>query len=62
MKRYLNTKLYGQTETIDQLELKDFASYTDFRKEQKRLKSEYSLAGGHGGLYWSQRCTNDWKN
>jgi len=61
MKRYLNTKLYGQTETIDQLDLSDFNSYTDFRKEMKRLKSEYALAGGHGDLYWSQRCTKSWK-
>lgn len=55
MIRYLNTKLNGQTETIDQLDSDDFNNYTEFKKEQKRLKVEYQLYGGHGDLYWSQR-------
>ena len=55
MIRYLNTKLYGQTETIDQLDSKDFKSYSEFRKEQQRLRGEYQLCGGHGAPYWSQR-------
>lgn len=57
MKRYLNTKLHGKVETIDQLDSNDFGSYSEFRKEQKRLINEYRLAGGHGDPYWSQRTT-----
>jgi len=58
---YLNTKLYGKTETIDQLDSSDFNSYREFREEKKRLQGEYRLCG-HGSPYWSQRCTKDWKN
>ena len=55
MIKYLNTKLYGQTETIDQLDSKDFKTYAEFRKELSRLKGEYYKASGHGAPYWSQR-------
>jgi len=55
MIRYLNTKLYGKTETIDQLDSNDYPDFKSFRAEQKRLMSEYNLARGHGTLYWSQR-------
>ena len=55
MIRYLNTKLFGKVETIDQLDSNNFDSYSEFRKEQKHLIGEYRLAGGHGDLYWSQR-------
>lgn len=61
MIRYLNTKLYGQVETIDQLDRNDFNSYREFRQEQRRLIVEYNLAGGYGDLYWSQRCVKGWK-
>lgn len=55
MKRYLNTKLYGQRETVDELDSKDFESMKAFNAEKKRLIAEYRLAGGFGELYWSQR-------
>lgn len=54
---YLNTKLYGQVETLDQLDSKDFPSNKEFRAEKKRLLGEYVLAGGHGAPYWSSRPT-----
>jgi hypothetical protein len=62
MIRFLNTKLYGKVETIDQIDSTDFADYKEFRAEQRRLKLEYSIAGGHGDMYWSGRCTNEWKS
>ena len=62
MIRFLNTKLNGKVETLDQMDSTDFADYKEFRTEQRRVKSEYSLAGGHGEMYWSGRCTNDGKN
>lgn len=55
MIRYLNTKLNGTTETIDQLNTDDFNNFKEFRAEQRRLQNEYNLAGGHGAPYWSQR-------
>ena len=55
MIRFLNTVICGQRQTIDQLDSNDYPDYKSFKSEQKRLKSEYSLAGGHGTPYWSQR-------
>jgi hypothetical protein len=49
---------YG-VETVDQLEQKDFNSYTEFKAELKRLINEYRLSGMN--VYSSQRCTKDWK-
>ena len=55
MIRYLNTRLKGNTETIDQLDSNDYKSLKEFRQAMKYLIGEYRLAGGHGDLYWSQR-------
>ena len=55
MIRYLNTKLNGITETIDQVDSTDFNSYKEFRDYQKYLVSEYNIAGYYWDLYWSQR-------
>jgi hypothetical protein len=58
---YLNTKIYGQVETLDQLDSSDFKDYKAFRAEKKRLLGEYVLAGGHGAPYWSRRSTKAYK-
>lgn len=58
---YLNTKIYGQVETLDELDSKDFPDNKSFRQEKKRLIGEYMLAGNHGDLYWSSRSTKAWK-
>jgi len=58
---YLNTKIYGQIETLDQLDSVDFKDSKGFRSEKKRLLSEYVLAGGHGAPYWSSRSTKNYK-
>lgn len=55
MIRYLNTKLNGNTETIDQLDSNDYESFKEFKQAMTYLIGEYRLAGGHGDLYWSQR-------
>jgi hypothetical protein len=55
MIRYLNTILYGQRETIDQLDSKDYANYRAFKDGMHYLIKEYVLAGGHGYMYWSQK-------
>lgn len=61
MIRYLNTKINGTIETVDQLDSNDYPSYKEFKKAMNYLIGEYNLAGGHGDLYWSQRCTKDYK-
>lgn len=58
-KSYLNTKYNGKVETVDHLDSNDFTDQKEFRKEKKRLLSEYSLAG-FPTLYWSQRSTKDY--
>jgi len=59
MVRYLNMVTSYGVETVDQLEQKDFNSYTEFKAELKRLINEYRLSGMN--VYSSQRCTKDWK-
>ncbi len=59
MKRYLNLKTVYGVETVDQLNIKDFADRSAFNKELRRLKSEYQLAGMN--VYSSQRCASNWK-
>lgn len=60
---YFNIKTSEGVETIDQLDAKDFKTFKDFRKERLRLKNEYLKASSfYSGLYYSQRCTNDWRN
>ena len=59
--RYINMKYRGKTETIDQLDPKDFNSYKEFRKELKYVLQEYIRAYYHCEVYVSQRCTNCWQ-
>lgn len=58
---YLNTKIYGQVETLDHLDSGDFKDKKAFREEKTRLIGEYTLAGGHGAPYWSNRSTKAYK-
>lgn len=50
---YLNLKTAQGTETIDELNKKDFNSEKEFRQELKRLVNEYRIAGMQ--VYTSQR-------
>lgn len=59
---YFNLKTAEGTETIDQINTEDFGTFKEFRAERLRLKKEYLKASSYySGLYYSQRCTNDWK-
>lgn len=58
--RYFNLKSVYGTETIDQIDPKDFNSFAEYRKELNMLIREYRIAGMN--IYISRRCTNDWKN
>ena len=59
MKRYINIKVHGVVETIDEFNSDEFASYLDFKKEVKRVYREYILAGDN--VYISSRCDSDWR-
>lgn len=58
MKVYFNYKYGKSTETVDELDSKDFESLKEFRKEKHRLLGEYNLA--MGGVHASQRPTKCW--
>lgn len=53
MIKYLNFKSSYGTETVDQLDSRDFPSLKEFRKELIRLIQEYRLCGMN--VYSSQR-------
>ena len=56
---YFNLKTNYGTETIDELNNKDFPSYREFKTEVRRLLNEYRVAGINA--YTSQRACKDWK-
>lgn len=58
MIRYINVK-YSYTETLDELDSRDFSTTKEFYKELNRLVREYNFAGIPA--YKSQRCTKEWK-
>ena len=57
---YLNMKTNHGTETVDEIDPKEFITYTQFLKEKRRLIQEYRMCNMN--VYSSQRCTNDWKD
>ena len=58
MKYYNIKSIYG-IETIDEINYKDYIFYKEYRKELKRLKKEYIMAGMN--VYISSRSTKDWR-
>ncbi len=60
---YLNVKINGKVETVDQINQLDFISYKEYRTELKRILNEYRTASNYyNSIYTSKRCTNNWKN
>jgi hypothetical protein len=55
---YFNIKTIYGVETLDQLNRKDFQTYSEYIIELKRLKNEYRMAGMD--IYLSQRATKEW--
>jgi len=55
---YFNIKTIYGVETVDQLNRKDFQTYSEYIVELKRLKNEYRMAGMD--IYLSQRATKEW--
>ena len=61
MKRYINTKINNEVETIDFLNSNDFSTIVEFRKELRRLVSEYTMAYNQS-CYSSCRATKTYLN
>jgi len=63
MTTYYNIKTSYGVETIDEINSEEFKTFKDFRNERKRMLKEYRLCGSfYSGLYYSSKCTNEWKN
>jgi len=60
MIRYINMKSKTGSETIDELDRKDFKNYREFLKELRRLTSEYRINGFD--CHTSQRPCAGWKD
>ena len=58
MIRYLNFKSIYGTETVDQLDSRDFSFFKEYRKELQRMVKEYRISGVD--VYISQRSAKDW--
>ena len=56
--RYLNMRTNHGVETVDELNLKSFKSYREFKQELRRLINEYHLAGMR--VYSSTRPDKTW--
>lgn len=56
--KYINIKTVYGVETVDQLDPKDFKTWSEFRAELKRLVVEYHIAGMN--VYVSSRPDKTW--
>ena len=59
--QYLNAKTSQGVETIDELNRNDFKTFKEYKAEGARLLEEYRLAFHSGEIYWSNRCTKEWR-
>lgn len=59
MTKYINFKSVYGTETIEQIDLKDFKTYKEFRIECRNLLANYIQSGM--SVYLSRRATKDWQ-
>lgn len=57
---FLNTKQYGQVETVDEFTREEEQTPKEFRKYVSEMISSYRMNGI--SVYKSSRPTNDWKN
>ena len=57
---YINIKTSFGVETIDQICKSDFIHFKEYLVEKRNVLKEYRTI--YDNVYFSQRCTNDWKN
>ena len=60
MKRYINAKTGSLTETIEELNSKDFASMKDFKNTLTTRVGSYRMAFKSSDVYVSSRSTKSW--
>lgn len=58
--KYLNMKSHYGTETVDELDPRDFSTHKEFRQELRRLLNEYHLSGMN--VYISSRPDKTWNS
>jgi hypothetical protein len=56
--KYFNLKKNQGTETVDEINRKDFKTFKEYKLELRRLLSEYRLAGMN--VYTSQKPCKGW--
>jgi hypothetical protein len=56
--KYFNLKTNQGTETVDEINRKDFKTYKEYKIELRRLIGQYFMAGMN--VYTSQRACKDW--
>jgi len=55
---YLNMKTNQGTETVDQIDCKDFATFKEYKRELKSMIDNYHMC--NMAVYKSQRACKDW--
>lgn len=59
---YLNIRLNGEVETIDQISKADFPDTKAYRAEKRSMMDNYRLVyRGIGDPYWSTRSTREYR-
>lgn len=57
---YINIKSKFGVETIDEINESDFKTFKEYLAEKINVMKEYRMI--YENVYFSQRCTKDWKN
>jgi len=57
---YVNIKTSFGVETIDEINESDFKTFKEYLAEKRNVIKEYRTI--YDNVYFSQRCTKDWKN
>ncbi|WNA15667.1 hypothetical protein XaC1_24 [Xanthomonas phage XaC1] len=60
MKRYINAKSGSVTETIEELDSKDFASMNDFKNTLATRVGSHRMTLKSFKVYVSSRCDKSW--
>jgi len=60
MKRYINTKTAGKTETIDEFNSTDYSTIKEFNAAIATRVGSYRMTFKSSDVYVSSRSTKDW--
>jgi hypothetical protein len=60
MKRYINVRVGGTVETIDEVDSKDFSTIHEFKTRLAQVIGSHRMIVRQGEVYASQRKTAAW--